>query len=318
MDFRRIKCVSIHDRLSKVHVKNFAQPVEPDQWLAHLDKALPKILAGSDFQQVVDRILRAVRLRKPVVFLLGAHVIKCGLSAVIVDLMGRGVITAVALNGAGAIHDTEVALWGQTSEDVDRALAESTFGMTRETAHVINAALAQARRGEGFGRCLGRRLSQLDPPHADVSILLAGYRLALPVTVHVAIGTDVIHQHPSTDGAIVGRLSYRDFKILARCLSNIGGGGVVVNFGSAVILPEIFLKGLSLARNLRGDIRGYTTVDCDMIRHYRPTVNLVRRPGRAGGHGYQLIGHHEIMIPLLAAAIRQGLKPQVGRRSPSI
>jgi hypothetical protein len=311
MDLSGVTPASIRDRHSKVRVEDFARVVEPSQWFARIEEALPRILAGNTFRQVVDHILTAVRTGKPVIFMLGAHVIKCGLSGLIVDLMQRGVITAVALNGAGAIHDVEIAVWGQTSEDVAEGLADGRFGMTGETADLINGALARSRDDEGYGRCLGRHLSAMNPDHVHLSLLAAGFRHSVPVTVHVALGTDVIHQHPSTDGALVGELSFRDFKILAGLISRIGGGGVVANAGSAVILPEVFLKCLSLARNVHGEIRGFTTVNLDMIRHYRPTVNLIERPSRLGGRGYELTGHHELIIPLLTAAIRFGLEKEV-------
>jgi len=307
MNLEKVHAESIADRASKVRVEDFARVVPPREWFDRLEQALPRILAGESFSQVVDHILTAVRRKRPVIFMLGAHVIKCGLSAVIVDLMRRGVISGVALNGAGVIHDVEIARWGETSEDVDTALAEGRFGMASETADFINDALRRAEQDEGYGACVGRCLARDDPPHGELSLLLAGHRLGVPVTVHVALGTDVIHQHPSTDGARVGELSYRDFKILAGLVSRIGDGGVVLNAGSAVILPEVFLKCLSLAVNLHGQIGDFVTVNFDMIRHYRPTMNLVRRPARLGGRGYELTGQHEIMIPLLSAAIRHGL-----------
>jgi hypothetical protein len=307
IDLQRVQAGSIRDRHSKVHLDDFARVVKSQEWFARLDEALPRILAGNDFRQVVNDILTAFRRQRPVILLLGAHVIKCGLSALIVDLMRRGVVSAVALNGAGAIHDVEIAMWGRTSEDVAAGLQDGSFGMTAETAELINSALAKAGQGEGFGTGLGRQLNGMDPPHGDHSLLVSGARLDIPVTVHVALGTDVIHQHPSTDGAIIGELSYRDFKILSEHISRIGDGGVVINVGSAVILPEVFLKCLSVARNLHGEIKGYTTVNMDMIKHYRPTMNIVQRPARTGGRGYQLFGHHEIMLPLLTAAVRNGM-----------
>jgi len=307
MNLDQVHPKSIADRSSKVRAEDFARVVPPDEWFNRLEEALPRILAGESFSRVVDHILEAVRKSKPVIFMLGAHVIKCGLSALIVDLMRRGVISAVALNGAGVIHDVEIARWGQTSEDVEAALVQGRFGMTAETADFINAALQRAEPDEGYGACVGRSLAMDEPPHGDLSLLLAGHRLGVPVTVHVALGTDVIHQHPSTDGARVGELSYHDFKILAGLVSRIGDGGVVLNVGSAVILPEVFLKCLSLAVNLHGRIGDFVTVNVDMIRHYRPTMNLVQRPARLGGTGYDLTGQHEIMIPLLSAAIRHGL-----------
>jgi len=307
MNLDKVQTGSIADRTSKVRVEDFARVVPPEEWFDRLEQALPRILAGESFIRVADHIVTAVRRERPVIFMLGAHIIKCGLSALIVDLMRRGVITGVALNGAGVIHDVEIARWGETSEDVETALAQGRFGMTSETADFINSALGNAGKDEGYGACVGRCLARDDPPHGELSLLLAGYRYDVPVTVHVALGTDVIHQHPSTDGARVGELSYRDFKILAGLISQIGDGGVVLNAGSAVILPEVFLKCLSLAVNLHGQVGKFVTVNFDMNRHYRPTMNLVRRPARLGGRGYELTGQHEVMIPLLSAAIRHGL-----------
>jgi hypothetical protein len=307
LDLNRVRAGSFADRTSKVRAEDFARVIPPDEWFGRLGQALPRILAGETFPLVVEHILTAARRKRPVIFMLGAHVIKCGLSAVIVDLMRRGVITGVALNGAGAIHDVEIARWGRTSEDVEETLVGGRFGMTGETADFINGALRQAGPDEGYGACLGRTLAEDEPPYGDLSLLLAAHRHQVPVTVHVALGTDVIHQHPSTDGARVGELSYRDFKILAELVARIGDGGVVLNAGSAVILPEVFLKCLSLAVNLNRKIGDFVTVNFDMIRHYRPFMNLVRRPARLGGRGYELTGHHEIMIPLLSAALRHQL-----------
>jgi hypothetical protein len=314
IDLSKIKTISIHGRKSKVRVEDFAQVVEPADWFGQLHRAFPNLLAGKDFREVVDRILAAVRQKKPVIFMLGGHVMKCGLSGIIVDLMDRGIVSAVAINGAGAVHDVEIAMWGHTSEDVGSALAEGRFGMTAETADVINGAISGTAADQGFGECLGQHLSQMNPPYGKYSILAAGHRCSLPVTVHVALGTDVVHQHPSADGAAIGEMSLRDFKIFAQCVSRIDGGGVVLNFGSAVMLPEIFLKSLSLVRNIRGEVRGFTTVNFDMIHHYRPTMNLVLRPAQAGGQGFQIMGHHEIMIPLLAGAIRFGLDKESGQK----
>jgi hypothetical protein len=307
MDLNRVHAGSIADRTSKVRVQDFARVVPAGEWFDRLEQALPRILAGRSFPRVVEHILAAVKKSKPVIFMLGAHVIKCGLSPLIVDLMHRGVISGLALNGAGVIHDVEIARWGRTSEDVESALVQGRFGMTGETADFINGALRQAGPDEGYGACVGRALSRDEPPHGEASLLLAGHRCGVPVTVHVALGTDVIHQHPSTDGALVGELSHRDFRILAESISKIGNGGVVLNAGSAVILPEVFLKCLSLAVHLHGRIGAFVTVNMDMIQHYRPFMNLVRRPTRLGGRGYKLMGQHEIMIPLLSAAIRNGL-----------
>jgi hypothetical protein len=243
-----------------------------------------------------------------VVAMLGGHVIKVGVSPCLIELRERGVITHLAMNGAAAIHDVEVARIGRTSEDVETQLHAGRFGMVDETGDFMNAAMAEgAKAGEGLGEAYGRALLASKPPHAAVSLLAAASRLELPATVHVAIGTDTIHHHPGCDGAALGETSLRDFRIFAATLSE-AAGAVVLNFGSAVIMPEVFLKALSVARNLGADLSNLTTVNFDQIQHYRPRVNVVERPTQGpGGRGLALTGHHEIMVPLFAGAVRAGL-----------
>jgi hypothetical protein len=238
--------------------------------------------------------------------MMGAHVIKVGLSPVVVDLLKRNIITAVAMNSAAAIHDVETAMWGRTSEDVARNLLDGTFGMARETGEFINSALTEAFRESdmGYGEALGKRLLEADAPNASVSLLATCYGLNIPITVHAAIGADIIHQQPSMDGAATGELTFRDFQILCQTCKSLTGGGAVLNVGSAVILPEVFLKALTVARNLGAKAGKFTTAVFDMSSHYRPRMNVQLRPTQGGGRGFYFTGHHEIMIPLLAGMIK--------------
>lgn len=301
-----LRTTALARRVSKVHRGDLARPVPPGgsfrKWLA----GLPGILAGRDLRDLAEAIAAARRRRREVLLGIGAHVIKCGLSPWIVALMEEGLLTGVAMNGAGAIHDFELAHAGFTSEDVGPALEEGSFGMARETADFVNgAAVDGARTGLGFGESLGRRILRERLPHAALSIAAAGARLGLPVTVHVAIGTDIVHMHPSASGAAIGETSHRDFLRLAARVARLEGG-VYCNIGSAVILPEVFLKTLAMARNRgRGLPKRFTTADLDFIPHYRPLTNVVRRPTTMGGKGYRIIGHHEIMLPLLFTAVRE-------------
>jgi hypothetical protein len=244
----------------------------------------------------------------PIFLLMGAHVVKVGLSPLIVDLLKRKMITAVAMNSAAVIHDTEIALFGQTSEDVAAAIIDGSFGMSRETGEFINGTLAAASKDPaiGYGEAIGLALAKA--PNRDISILAACAKLGIPATVHAAIGTDIIHQQPTMDGAVTGEMSFRDFRIFCALLRKLGKGGVVMNIGSAVILPEVFLKALTVARNLGAPARGFVTANFDMFRQYRPTMNVVVRPTQDGGRGYSFTGHHEIMVPLLCAMIRDRMK----------
>ncbi len=306
VDLTKIRTYSIKDRPSKVEIAKFASPYKKGTTLSEFISSLPDILIGADFKALVRRIVEAHQTKKQVIAMMGAHVIKCGLSPLIIQLMEEGIVNALALNGAGIIHDTEIANWGITSEDVAEALNDGSFGMVRETADFLNSAMEAGREQRiGLGESVGKRILEVNGENVHLSVLASGYKYEVPVTVHVAIGTDIIHQHPSTNGATVGELSHRDFKIFAAQVAKLKPGSVVLNFGSAVILPEVFLKALTVARNLGHNAHGFTTANFDMLRHYRPHVNVVTRPTQTGGTGYQFTGHHEIMIPLLVAGVME-------------
>jgi hypothetical protein len=244
--------------------------------------------------------------RRPIVFMLGGHVMKCGVSPYLIDLVRHGYATHLASNGSLAIHDVEVSLFGRTSEDVADTLERGVFGMVRETPEFVFPALAAgARRGEGMGECLGRALLEARAPHADASLLAQAHAAGVAFTVHVSLGGDILHQHPGADGAVLGELSLRDFRILAQALAGLEGG-VVVNLGSAVVMPEVFLKALTVARNVAGPVRDFTTANLDMIQHYRPQENVLHRPTQTSGQGLALTGHHEILLPLLHALLLDG------------
>lgn len=308
IEIEKVRTISIKERKSKVTIENFGKIYKVGDSFINFLETLPDILAVKDFRYVIDSTSNAVINKKSVIFMLGAHVIKCGLSPIIVDLMEKGIITVVAINGAGVIHDTELACWGKTSEDVEENLKNGSFGMASETAEIINNTISEGKSGDlGFGELMGKRLSEKDIPNGKFSILSAGFRLRIPVTVHVAIGTEVVHQHPTADGEAIGKLSLRDFRIFANNLKDLEGG-LVFNIGSAVILPEVFLKALTVVKNLEYRVENFTAVNIDMIQHYRPRVNVVERPTAQGEKGISLTGHHEIMIPLLAAALKEKLK----------
>jgi hypothetical protein len=309
IDLGKIKTSTIKNRKSKVRLDQLATPHAVSGSFSEFWKSLPASLAVNDLRTLVDRIASARQNEKPVLVMMGAHVVKVGLNPILVDLMHEGVIQSIAMNGAGAIHDTELAYFGTTSEDVAEALKDGSFGMAGETASILNEAARHGLKEQlGFGEALGQRIIEDQPPHARLSILGEAFRSNIPVTVHVAVGTDIVHQHPSADGAAIGAVSHRDFKIWAHQVSWIGDGGVVLLFGSSVVLPEVFLKALTVARNINGKIENFTTANFDMIRHYRPRVNVIERPIQGKGSGYDFVGHHEIMIPLLAAAVKERLK----------
>jgi len=302
-DLSGIATYPLASRDSKARVADFAMPYQPGSGVAGLMASLPGMLAGSDLRAVVTAIRAARDNGRGVVWGLGAHVIKTGLSPILVDLMERGFISAIALNGAGIIHDFEVALSGATSEDVDAALGPGRFGMAEESGRLLNAAINEGvAAGKGIGQAVGDRLIAMKPPHASVSVVASASRLGVPVTVHIAIGTDIIHMHPDASGAALGEGSLRDFRYFVSSVARLRGG-VYLNCGSAVVLPEVFLKAVALARNRGIPLDGLTTVSLDFIRHYRPQTNVVNRPTAGIGKGYTLVGHHEIMIPLLAAAL---------------
>jgi phosphoheptose isomerase len=303
IDRSKLRTVSARSRRSKMRLRDEAKPHRCGASLAEFLEGLPAILGAADLLQAIDAAARAFAKERTLLWGLGAHVIKVGLAPIVVDLLERGLVSGVMMNGAGCVHDLELAMMGQTSEDVASALDDGSFGMARETAERLNRAIAGgARDGLGMGAAIGREILKGDYPHGDRSILAGAARLEVPVTVHSAIGTDVHHMHPGADGAALGATSYRDFEILTGLVSTLEGG-VYFNVGSAVILPEVFLKALSLARNLGRRLRRFTTVDLDFIRHYRATVNVVERPTRLGGKGLALVGHHEILVPLLAAGL---------------
>jgi len=300
-----VKLYSIAKRQSKVKNTLLATPQKTQATFAQWWNGLPNILAANDLKAIAKAVAQARHKGKPVILMMGAHVIKVGLSPILIDLMEQKLITTLAFNGAGIIHDAELALFGQTSEDVAANLADGTFGMAQETGEFLNGAISKGySEGLGLGEVVGRELLAKKAKNASISLLAQAYQLKIPATVHVAIGTDIIHQQPSADGAQIGELSYRDFRILARQVAKIGDGGVVINIGSAVVLPEVFLKALTVARNLGYPCKNFVTANFDMIQHYRPRVNVVQRPTLEGGKGYTITGHHEIMIPLLAMGIK--------------
>lgn len=305
LDPSGIKTSSLRERPAKVDKEQFAKPCRPGMNMDEFAGSLPGILAAGDLKEVAKAVAEARQKDAPFVLAMGAHVIKVGLSPLIIHMMETGIITGLVLNGACLVHDFEIAATGNTSEDVAAALDDGSFGMTRETAEFLNNAAKRCLEEDiGLGRAVGEELLKADLPFKELSIPAAAARLEVPVTVHVAVGTDIIHMHPSADGAAIGKGSHRDFLLLARLVSGLSQG-VYLNLGSAVILPEVFLKALSLARNLGHDVRSFTTVNMDFIQHYRPGVNVVDRPVRPGGKGYKLTGHHEIMFPLLAALIEE-------------
>ena len=264
------------------------------------------MLVARDFLRIVDAIVDAARRKRGVVVMLGGHVVKTGLAPVLADLLRRRVITHIAMNGSGAIHDYEIARFGGTSEDVAAGLRDGTFGMAEETGREMNEAFIEGMRaGQGMGEALARRLDTVDSLlHPELSVLLSAWRLGIPATVHAAIGAEIIHQHPAANGAAIGDTSHRDFRRLAGALPDLDEGGVVLNLGSAVIMPEVFLKALTIARNLNdGRPVNFVSCDLDMLRHYRPRMNVVQRPTLDSGRGYEITGHHEIMVPLLAWAV---------------
>lgn len=299
LDFSHLRTYSIATRQSKVNIQDFSDPIGWER-TGNLLALFPNILKGNELKDIILSIIQAVNRNKPVILGMGAHVIKCGLNRIIIDLMEKKIISALALNGAGAIHDFELALTGTTSEDVAAELGEGKFGMVEETPTLINKAFEKYVDGDvGLGEALGRYLNEIKLPHLQISLLARAYNLRLPVTIHVGIGTDITHMHPSTSGEILGKGSMNDFKLFTGLISRLEGGGCYINAGSAVILPEVFLKALSLARNLGFTVSDFITINLDMIQHYRPNLNVVQRPTLTGGRGYSLTGHHEILIPLL-------------------
>jgi hypothetical protein len=294
-------------RPSKVTIKDFAHPLGQDSSLRDFLNSLPSILAANNLRQVGARIRRARELGKPIIWGIGGHVIKTGMSPIIIDLLKRGFVSAIAANGSVLVHDAEIALVGSTSEDVDVSLGAGAFGAADETGKLLNeAARSGALNQTGLGEALGHALVERDPPYKDFSLLLAAYNARIPFTAHVTIGADIAHFHPSVDAAALGQTTHTDFRLLAEMVRRLDGGGVYLNIGSAVVLPEIFLKAVTLVRNLGHALDDITTANFDFIQSYRPLTNVVRRPVADGaGQGYSITGHHELTIPLLAAYILQ-------------
>lgn len=300
-----LKTYSLQSRKDKVNINNFAQILGAEKSFTRFVRSLPNILAGSDFKEFISVMGKAKKRNRAIIFGLGAHVIKVGLSPIIIDLMKEGWITALALNGAGIIHDFEIAFTGQTSEDVQLQVKNGHFGMAQETGQMLNDAINSGEeKGLGLGEAVGEMIATSDFPHKDMSLLSAAYNLNLPVTVHVAIGTDIIHFHPEAKGEAIGNASLKDFFLLCSLLEKLEDGGVFVNIGSAVILPEVFLKALSFVRNKGWLLESFSTAVFDFIHQYRPYENVVKRPHGKKGRGFYFIGHHEIMVPLLAVSLK--------------
>ena len=305
-DLSAVRTIPVARRPNKVNASEFAHPPGDDRSFGAFIDALPDVLVARDFRAVVDAIASAAKRQRGVFLLLGGHVVKTGLAPLIIDLMRRGIVTHIGMNGSAAIHDYEVARFGATSEDVAAGLRDGAFGMADETGREMNEAFIRGMQsGQGMGEALGCELdARAELAHPELSILLNALRLGVPATVHAAIGAEIIHQHPAASGAAIGDTSHRDFRRLAAAIVDLDDGGVVLNVGSAVIMPEVFLKAFTIARNLNdGRPRNFVSVDLDMQRHYRPRVNIVQRPTLEGGKGYEITGHHEIMFPLLAWAV---------------
>jgi deoxyhypusine synthase len=308
LDFAKLKTYPAGSRKSKVRFDAFAKPCRKGTTLRQFYESLPNILAVQELRDVVEALAQAHTRRKTVLWMFGAHVIKVGLSPLLIDCLKRKVVTAIAMNGAGVIHDFELAFMGSTSEDVAEALADGSFGMAEETHAFINGAIREgAKKGWGLGHAVGAMIAKRRLPYRNLSLLATCHELGVPATVHVAIGTDIIHQQSTADGAAIGQTSLADFRKLAEVVATLGRGGVVGNFGSAVILPEVFLKAVSTARNLGHAVKDFTAFDFDMMRHYRPMENVLKRPTLLGGRAIHITGHHELLIPLLVAAVNERL-----------
>ncbi|MBU0481093.1 MAG: hypothetical protein KKG47_08325 [Proteobacteria bacterium] len=303
LDFKDLNTYSVHDRFSKVTVENFARPLQKGATVKEFLASLPDQLLGREFPELISRLAESYNHDKPILVGMGGHVIKVGLNPLLIDLMEKGVITGIAMNGSCIVHDTEIAMVGRTSEDVDLVLGAGQFGAAKETGEVINEAINRgARAGTGMGEALGAYLLERNFPHNNCSLLASARRLGIPATVHVAVGTDIVHIHPSADGAAIGQTSYHDFKLFCRQVSELEGGAYL-NFGSAVLMPEVFLKAITVVRNLGYKVERFTTANFDFIRQYRTMTNVVNRPTATGGRGFNVLGHHELMIPLLIAGL---------------
>lgn len=310
ISLKKLKTCSLRRRKSKFTLDKIGKPFVGGSFKDFIE-SFPEVLAAKDFKATVDAIVKAKKRGRPVVLGMGAHPIKVGLTPIIINLMEINVITAVAMNGACIVHDFELSLIGHTSEDVDIELCKGTFGMADETGKEINQAIKKGvSKGKGIGKAVGDYILNGKFPYKKLSILTAASRINMPATVHVAVGTDIVHMHPEADGAAIGKGSMTDFRLFASVISNLKGG-VYINLGSAVIMPEVFLKAITVARNLKYDVKNFTTVNMDFIQHYRCRENVLRRPILSGGSSYALTGHHEIMFPLLAAAVMEKIKKQI-------
>jgi hypothetical protein len=304
IDLSGLRTYDAARRVSKVTTQSEGRPPHAGMSMADFLNGLPAVLKADGLKAVARAVIDAREAGKPVVIMLGGHVIKTGCSPILIDMAAKGYVTHLASNGSAAVHDAELACCGRTSEDVAAELADGSFGMAADTASLINDGARRAvRTGEGFGEAVGALLVERDAPHRQRALLARAYEMKIPFTLHVALGTDIVHQHPVADGAAIGEASLRDFRIFARTISRLGDGGVILNLGSAVIMPEVFLKALTVARNLGHKVFDFTSANFDMIQHYRPRVNVLERPTLRGGSAYAITGHHEIMIPLLAAAV---------------
>jgi len=304
IDFSKIKTYSLKQRKNKVSIKDFSSP---DFLSKDFEKSLPNILASKDLKEVVKDIIKAKKNKKQVILMIGAHVIKTGLSLILIELMKKKVITHIAMNGACCIHDFEIAFIGETSEDVAANLEFGKFGMWEETGKYMNEAVIEgAKNNIGYAESIIIQIERMNLKYKEYSILYNAKKYGITVTAHPAIGTEIIHQHPKCDGAATGKTSYQDFKLFTNTISELEEG-VIVNIGSSVIMPEIFVKSLAIVRNLGFKVESFTSANFDMIHHYRPQVNVVERPTLRGGKGYTIIGHHEIMLPLLASMILKSI-----------
>jgi hypothetical protein len=308
LDFGGLRTISIHDRGGKVRTDHFARRFVKGEGILGLLDSMPRLLASDSLRSATEALLAARDARKQIIWGIGGHVIKCGLAPVLTGLMERGFVTGVAMNGSAAIHDFEIAIAGQTSEDVEAVLPDGRFGSAEETGRDMNTAIMEGDRDElGMGEAIGRYLeASSHPRYRDQSLLLQLYRAVIPATVHVAFGTDTPHTHPAAQPAAMGSTTHRDFRLFSRLVSGLNGGGVYLNVGSAVVMPEVFLKAVSAVRNLGYPLADFTTINFDFLQHYRPRVNVIERPHvNAGGRGYSITGHHEIMLPLLAAVLTE-------------
>jgi hypothetical protein len=304
LDISRIHTYPLESRPSKITTEDFAKPIRPDSAVKEFVNSLPDVLAARELKELATLIRDAKRRGRAIIAGIGGHVIKTGLGPVLIDLMRRGFVTAVVMNGSAMIHDFEIGLVGATSEDVDATLGKGQFGMAEETGRIINEATVRGAEIKiGLGEAVGRRMKEMAVPYGDRSVLEMAYDLEIPVTVHVAIGTDIVHIHPSADGAAIGQTTYHDFLLLCSIVRDLNDGGVYLNLGSAVVLPEVFLKTVTVVRNLGLPLGNFATANFDLIQQYRPLTNVVRRPVAGSGRGFSFTGHHELLIPLLSAAL---------------